>query len=165
MDLSQLVGGEGPQLPVQLVKELELHALQHLSGFGVHLLDKEIGVRLVAVFQGVQPVPLDLHIPGRAVQAVAGEGLGFLHHDPGTGGEVGDKDKPCVIRNIGSDGPAVQLAELEGNAGHRFAGHIVYLLDLQPHQRLVRKLEDGGFVGDKLHCLGGPLLMIPSIMP
>ena len=154
-DLPQLIGGEGPHLPVELVIHPDLDALHRLAGIRVQLDDLEDGIGLVAELEDIELAALQLDGPGGGVRLVPLRRLDLGHLNPDLL-LVRQVDDACLIGVVGADGAAVDLLDVEAYIGDGFAGNVVHLSDLQPGAGLVEELHHGGSLIFQLHQLGFP---------
>ena len=149
-DLPQLIGGVGSNLPMELIIHPDLYALHRLSGIRVQLDNFQDGVGLVAPFHDVQLSGFQFHGSGGGIRLVSIRRLDLSHLHPDLL-LIGDVDDTCVISVKGSNGPAIDLLDIESYIGDGFACDVIHLADLQPGAGSVLKCDHGGGSVLQLH--------------
>ena len=149
-DLSQAIGTVGSHLPVELVIDPDLYSLHRLFGIRVQLYNFKCRPGLVAPFHDVQLSGFQFHGSGGRIRLVSIRRLNLSYPYPDLL-LIGDVDDTCVISVKGSNGPAIDLLDIESYIGDGFACDVIHLADLQPGAGLIDKLHHGGGSVLQLH--------------
>ena len=110
----QTGGGQCPARSIYIrairIDDLELDTLQRLLCHGILLYDDEIALGGVAELHRNNFIGLDLNRLRRIVQQVAHLRAGFLDDKRGTGGNIRNRERACVVRHEFAVGIADEIA-------------------------------------------------------
>ena len=153
VDVAVLVGGVLADGVVVAVIQQEGSAINALAGIRVHLVQQDIGGLAVGQRQCCSLTVLYLHLLGRGIQLIAGDGFQLRHGVPAAV-KLRKLDHAVSVGGVGTDDLTIHLAHFKLNAGKPLAAAFIALGNDKPADGRVGKGQSLGIVRVDHYGLG-----------